>query len=110
MKFTFALLLSAIFLVSCSSSPETEQTRSGNLTDVTHPTPENIPADDEVADVLVIGKHQNEKFSLIIDQLSNIEEYASIGNLDGKEEVIFGSIEDLGIDLRNRLYIINSLN
>lgn len=108
MKFTFALLLSAIFLVSCSSSPETEQTRSGNLTDVTHPTPENIPADDEVADVLVIGKHQNEKFSLIIDQLSNIEEYASIGNLEGKEEEIFGRIEDVAIDSRNRIFLLDS--
>ena len=108
MKFTFALLLSAIFLVSCSSSPETEQTRSGNLTDVTHPTPENIPADDEVADVLVIGKHQNEKFSLIIDQLSNIEEYASIGNLEGKEEKVFGRIEDVAIDSRNRIFLLDS--
>lgn len=107
MKFTFALLLSAIFLFSCSSSPETEQTRSGNLTDVTHPTPENIPADDEVADVLVIGKHQNEKFSLIIDQLSNIEEYASIGNLEGKEEEMFGRIEDVAIDSRNRIFILD---
>lgn len=108
MKFTFALLLSAIFLVSCSGSPETEQTRSGNLTNTTHPTTENIPSDDEVADILVIGKHQEEQFSIVIDQLSNIEEYASIGNSEGKEEEMFGRIEDVAIDSRNRIFLLDS--
>jgi len=108
MKFTFRLLFSVTFLISCSGSPETDQTRSGNLTDVTHPTPENIPADDEVADILVIGEHQAEKFSLIIDQLKNIEEYASIGNSEANKEEIFGRIQDVAIDSRNRIFLLDS--
>ncbi|MEX0944136.1 MAG: 6-bladed beta-propeller [Balneolaceae bacterium] len=108
MKFTFTLLFFVIFLSSCSGSPETEQTPSGNLTDVTHPTPENNPSDDEVADILVIGKHQQEKFSMIKDQLRNIEEYTSIGNFEGKGQEMFGRIEDVAIDSRNRIFLLDS--
>ncbi|MEX2595472.1 MAG: 6-bladed beta-propeller, partial [Salibacteraceae bacterium] len=108
MNFIFTLLFITIFLSSCTSSPETEQTRSGNLTNVKHPTPENIPADDEVADILAIGKHQEGKFSGIIDQLRNIEEYASIGNFEDTEEEMFGRIEDVAIDSRNRIFLLDS--
>jgi len=108
MKFTFTLLFFAIFISSCSGSPETEQSRSGNLTDVTHPTPENIPTDDEAAVILAIGNHQEGKFPVIFDQFRYIENYASIGNSENNVEEMFGRIEDVAIDSRNRIFLLDS--
>jgi len=105
MKFIFTLVFISIFLSSCAGSPETDQTRSGNLTNIEHPTPENIPSDDEAADILTIGTGQDEKFPLIINKLRNIEGYASIGNSD---EEMFGRIEDVAIDSRNRIFLLDS--
>lgn len=108
MKRFFVILLPVIFFISCSNSSESELTQSGNLAEVSHPTPRNIPSDDEVADILIIGKQYDETFSQNIEQLNHMEVYASIGGREGGDEQMFGRIEDVAIDTRNRIFLLDS--
>lgn len=109
MKFIFILFFSFSLIASCSSSPDSADTSTDSLTDITHPTAGNIPSEDEVADILAIGKHQEiEGLSWINEKFIDIEEYASIGKIHGEQEEIFGRIEDAAIDSRDRVFLLDS--
>lgn len=103
--FLFSFL---IFVIQCSHSSG-EEVRRGNLSVITHPTAQNIPTEEEAADVLRMETgNLTPEFTHVKNVLAEIELQFVLGeNVSNKEEV-FNRVEDIAVDAKGRFYVLDT--
>lgn len=81
-----------------------------NKSEIQHPTPENLPSENEKnTNIIDVGKHseKNANQNKAIQKLEKIQLVSEIGQLYGEPNETFGFIKDIKIDSYNRIYILD---
>lgn len=107
MSRTCITLCCLAFFLQCNSSSD-KPSPGGNLSETAHPTPENIPKDDETAAVLSVSDETIPgEFCFLSGLPESLEERFTLGTLDTKREELFSRIEDIVIDSNGRMFILD---
>lgn len=81
-----------------------------NKAGVSHPTPENLPSEnDKNTNIIDIKKTPEQNISQAeeLQGIENIELVSQIGQIYGEPNETFGNIGDIKIDSKNRVYILD---
>jgi hypothetical protein len=101
---------SLLLLTACLSGVTACQSSAG-ADETSHPTPENIPRDRELASIVgirsVVGPPDS-ALARLAHQLGTAHPVATIGTADGSERDVFGLVEDIVVDESGRIIVLDS--
>lgn len=86
---TLVMLFASSFLWGCD-----EAVSAGKIQ---HPTPDNLPADAEMADIIRMNGNASLELQALAARLAGAREVLSLGALEGDRDSIFGAVADLRV-------------
>lgn len=101
------IILTAISTASIAIENRSSPRHSSSSDNTVHPTPENIPDDDEVVD-LIKKNERSKDLEGEVEGLRNAKEILIIGVKEGESDEIIGKVEDVKAAPEGYIYLLDS--